>query len=402
MTPEIALREPLARRILGEALNRLDRAPIEERTNAIRIPIDPKSAPELFEADTAGDRALAWHVLEVLESAGFGTIAYDKPARHGAALERKPRFVVAPEAEERLRTALGRPRPGVSYPSAWAALVDRSPLGERARDTISRSPIFMTGRTADEVFQRLLWVRDQHYGGEGALLREVSAKAFWGMSKVLDARQDLVAALLDLDECPYPEQPVHLNVFFAGPYDHRLIFIENKTSFERAIRDYHEAAVGGMTSSYQGAAVVFSSGYVGSAKKLRRQHYVRTFYALDDCSSPDSIEPFVADFFSAADLPTWFWGDLDFSGMSILLRIRDNFPSASAWREGYAQMLVQLDAGHGHTPIESGKEGQQAISSTGCVYADTQLIPAILRHDRFIDQEGFRVRGHHSVDDSRS
>ena len=402
MTPEVALREPLARRILGEALNRLDRAPMEERTNAIRIPIDASTAPELFEADTAGDRALAWHVLEVLEAAGFGAIAYDKPARHGAALERKPRFVVAPEAEERLRTAFDRPRPGVSYPSAWAALVDRSALGERAREVISRSPISIAGRAADEVFERLLWVRDQHDGGDGALLREVSAKAFWGLSKVLDLRQDLVAALLDLDECPYPEQPVHLNVFFAGPYDHRLIFIENKTSFERAIRDHHEAAVTGTISPYQGAAVVFSSGYVGSAKKLRRQQYVRTFYALDDTSSPNSIEPFVTDFFSGTDLPTWFWGDLDFSGMAILMRIRENFPSAAAWPDGYGPMLLQLDGGHGHTPAESGKEGQRAISFTGCTYADADLIPAIVRHGRFVDQEGFRVRGARGVDDSCS
>jgi hypothetical protein len=402
MSPEVALREPLARRILGEALNRLDRVPIEERTNAIRIPIDRASAPELFEADTAGDRALAWHVLEVIEAAGFGTIAYDKPPRHGTPLERKPRFVVAPEAEERLRTVLDRPRPGVSYLRAWEALVDQSPLSDLARQTISRAPITITGRTADEVFQRLLWIRDQHTPGDRALLREVSAKAFWGLSKVLDARQDVVAALLDLDECPYLEQPVHLNVFFAGSYDHRLIFIENKTSFERAIRDYQEAMASKVASPYHGTAVIFSSGYVGAAKKLRIRQYVRTFYALDDASSPASIEPFGADFFSSTDLPTWFWGDLDFSGMSILQRIRANFPSASAWREGYAPMLAQLDAGHGHTPLESGKEGQRTIASTGCPYADAELIPAIVRHARFVDQEGFRVRRALGVDDSRS
>lgn len=351
MTPETALREPVARRILGEALNRLDRAPSGERTNAIRIPIDRSSAPEIFEADTAGDRDLAWHVLEVLEQAGFGTIAYDRPAKYGAPFERKPRFVVAPEAEERLRTALNRPRPGVSYMRAWASMVAESPLSDPAKQAISRSPISIAGRAGGEVFQRLLWIRDKHAVSDGALLREVSAKAFWGLSKVLDGRQDLVAALLDLDECPYPEQPVHLNVFLAGPYDHRLIFIENKTSFERAIRDFHEAVASDEASPYQGAAVIFSSGYVGSAKKLRRQQHVRIFYALDEASLPESVGPFAADFFSAADLPTWFWGDLDFSGMTILLRLRDNFPSAAAWQEGYAPMLVELNDGGGHTEV---------------------------------------------------
>lgn len=393
MTPEVALQEPIARRILGEAINRLDRAPVNERTNAIRIPIDRSSAPEIFDAETTTDRELAWHVLEVLVSAGLGAIVYDRPVKYGAPFERKPRFVVAPEAEERLRSVYERPRPGISYPRAWAELVETSSLSEQAKQVIGRLPVSISGHTASEVFERLLWIRQRHNAVDGALLREVSATAFWGLSKVLDTRQDLVAALLDLDECPYPEQPVHLNVFFAGPYDHKLIFIENKTSFERAIRDFHAAIAGGMLSPYQGAAILFSSGYVGSAKKLRRQHNVRVFYGLDQASLPDSISPFVTDFFSATDLPTWFWGDLDFAGMAILLRLKDNFPSAAAWREGYLPMLAALEGGRGHRPAEAGKEGQRPVALTGCAFADEELIPAIVRHGRFVDQEGFRMYG---------
>lgn len=389
MTPEVAMAEPIARRVLSKALDRLDRASAEARTNAVRIALDHDTAPEIFEAETAGDRELAWYVLETLQEHGLGSIEYGLAPRHGAAHERRPAFVIALRAEDRIREVYGRPKPGIGYSRTWQNLVDASALGERAKSMIRRLPISIPGRTAEEVFGRLLSIREQHEPDKGVLLREASAKAFWGLSKVLDSRQEMLASLLNLDECPYLEQPVHLNVYFSGPYARRLLFIENKTSFERAIRDIQFAGVG--PTALDGFAVIYSSGYVGSSKSLRRPHSVRLFYALDEVSRPEGIDAFHADFFSSGDIDTQFWGDLDYAGMAILRHIRETFPSASAWRPGYAPMLDQLVAGMGHTPEEARKAGQRVVDRTGCDFADETLLPAIRKHGRFVDQEGFRL-----------
>lgn len=68
------------------------------------------------------------------------------------------------------------------------------------------------------------------------MLREVSSKLFWGMSKVLDSRTGLVAALLGVDECPFPESPIQLQVFLPPGGFSGVLFIENLMSFEQAIR----------------------------------------------------------------------------------------------------------------------------------------------------------------------
>jgi hypothetical protein len=76
---------------------------------------------------------------------------------------------------------------------------------------------------------------------------------------------------------------------------------------------------------------------------------------------------FEGELFSSADIPTFFWGDLDYSGMAILASLRTIFPSAQAWRPGYDPMLARLIDGDGHSPAESGKERQRVIDATGCI-----------------------------------
>lgn len=389
MTPELALAEPIARRIFEKALDRLDRAAAEDRTNAVRIPIDVETAPEIFSAETNADRELAWHVLATLEGDKLGRIEFGKAVRHGAPHERKPVFVVSMLAEDRIRNAYARPRRGPGYSLVWQRLTDGSALSGRAKEIIRKSPIAIADRTAEEVFERLMTIREEHDPIADALLREISARAFWGLSKVLDARHDLVAALLDLEECPFPDQPIHLSVYFAGAYDGRLLFIENKTSFERAIRDIQHSDAG--RPAYAGMAIIFCSGFVGSSKSLRRPQSVRLFYANDEISLWASIAPFKRDLFSAVDVPTFFWGDLDYAGMAILSHLRSTFPCAAAWQPGYSLMLGHLLGGMGHTPEEARKSGQRPIELTGCRYADETLLPAIRAYGRFMDQEGFNI-----------
>jgi hypothetical protein len=237
-----------------------------------------------------------------------------------------------------------------------------------------------------EVFGRLNSIRALYDRRETLHLREVSSRTFWGLSKVLDSRSDLIASLLGLAECPYPAQPVHLNVYFVGVFSW-ILFVENKTAFERAIRDAREALLHGRFSPYAGAALIYSSGFMGTAGRMRKSSGSRAFYCLDAISNANEVEAFDTAFYSDIDINAAFWGDLDHAGMAILSGLRTNFPSTRAWEPGYAPMLVRLETGEGHAPEEAKKGGQKPISSTGCSYADSVLIPALAKYGRFIDQE---------------
>jgi len=388
MTPETALADPLAKRLLGNALDRLDRSRPEDRTNAVRIPIDLNTAPEIFKAETIADREVAWHVIDVLIDAGIGILAYRRAARHGSREDRQPVFEVltTPGNEDRLRAFYGRPRPGLKYSEEWRSLVRSSDLDDDIKGAIGDLPVSIPGRSATEVFRRLISIRGRYDQRELLYLREVSSRTFWGLSKVLDNRSDLIAALLGLAECPYPAQPIHLNIYFAGAFSW-MLFVENKTSFERAIRDARKALLHRRFTPYAGAALIYSSGFMGTAGRMRKSSGSRAFYCLDAVSNATEIEAFDAAFYGDTDINAAFWGDLDHAGMAILSSLRSNFPSARAWESGYALMLARLNAGEGHAPEEAKKAGQKPISSTGCSYADSVLIPALAKHGRFIDQE---------------
>ncbi len=388
MNIESALADPLAKRILSKALDRLDKSAGEARSRALRIALDVGTAPEIFAAGSNDDRELAWHVLEQLQASGFGKIHLRKAARYGTREEREPGFVVStdPSAEDRLRTFYGRPRLGPGRYAEWRALVEASDLPDDIKPALAATPIVVRDRGASEVFEALLSIRRAHRPELDLMLREVSSSAFWGLSKVLDGRSDIVAALLGEEECPYPEQPVHLDVYFAGGCSW-LLFIENKTSFERAIHDVRTAARDQRPSPYQGAALIYCSGFLGAARRTRRPDGARFFFNFDELSDFSYCPAFHEFVYRQTDAPAAFWGDLDYAGMAILAGLRQIFPACGAWEPGYAPMVARLLSGGGHSPEEAGKSGQRPVAATGCDYADGVLIPAILNTRRFFDQE---------------
>jgi hypothetical protein len=376
MAPEAALNEPLVRRVFSLALDRLDAQPAAQRTHSIRVPLDDAMAPEIHQAASLADREVAWASVDGVVAAGWATMGYRLHRRHGAREARQPYLDVrwTDHVEDQIRSSLNRPRKQPSYSARWKALIDSelASLDEASRAQLTASPIAVVGRQVEEVFACFLSVRQM--ANEPLLLREVSSRAFWGLSKLLDGRGDAVAALLGSDGCPFPEQPIVLNVHI-GRHPDRFLFVENHVSFERV------KGRGGL----ERYALIFSSGFRASAARLRRPGGCSVYYTRN--TPGQAAETFEAMLFSADDVPTFFWGDLDFSGMAILASLRTIFPSARAWEPGYAPMLERLSRGDGHSPIESGKERQRPVERTGCSYADDVLIPALGATSRFLDQE---------------
>jgi hypothetical protein len=368
--------EPLVRRILGRALDRLDALPTAERTNAVRINLDATMAPEVYGADSLATREVAWASIDGLVAAEWCQLGYRLHRRHGAREERQPYLDVVwnDDVEDLVRAKLGRPRKTSSYSAQWRALLERCdpPFGEPALTKLTSAAIEVSGRPVGEVFSRFLSIRSMT--GEPLLLREVSSRVFWGLSKLLDGRAESVAILLGVDECPFPEQPIVLNVHVAG-LPSSLLFVENHVSFERLKQriDLHDCAL------------IFCSGFRGAARRLREPGGASLYYTRNSLDA--SIAAFETALFSVRDVPTFFWGDLDYSGMAILASLRSSFPQAQAWQPGYEPMLTRLVKEDGHSPAESGKERQRPVDRTGCTYADETLIPALRVHGCFVDQE---------------
>jgi hypothetical protein len=203
------------------------------------------------------------------------------------------------------------------------------------------------------------------------------------MSKVLDKRQSMVATLLGLDECPFPESPVQLQVLLPPEPFCGVLFIENVASYDRAMRSN--------SSAFDGLSLVFASGFKGSAQRLRTSLGCSLFFSDRGGDTRGLRDNFKAWLFDKGTQPAYFWGDLDWAGMRILATMRVSFPDLTAWHSGYGPMLEALRGGHGHSPEAADKQGQKALTCTGCAFADSQLVPALRDTGRFMDQELFRL-----------
>lgn len=373
------LGSPAVQELLGRLVDRLDSAEARGSARAQSVPLNKTLWPTLFRQPYESEREDLWEQACALHRAGLISIAPERALHSGSGWHESPRITVADPA--RVRAAAGRPRRIKSGGELWREAVDAHLVGTpEAKRVAATFCIELVGHGPDEIVARLNQL--PAFAESGMLLREVSARLFWGMSKVLDNRQALVAAVLGADDCPFAESPIQLQVLLPLVQPRGVLFIENAASFERAIRDASPA--------YEGLAVVFASGFKASAKRLRTREGASLFYARAGALTDGAVAAFEAWLFGRrAELPVAFWGDLDWSGMRILKTLREAFGDVTAWQPGYAPMLQHALTGNGHQPEAADKRGQAPVKTTGCTYADSQLVPALTLHG-FVDQELFR------------
>ncbi len=109
-----------------------------------------------------------------------------------------------------MRRTVGRAKRVKSAVERWREAVRDGLRGSaEVKAAVSEFCIDMPDHTMVEVVERLNELRA--FVDKPMLLREVSSQLFWGMSKVLDKRQGLVAAVLGVGECPFPESPIQLH-----------------------------------------------------------------------------------------------------------------------------------------------------------------------------------------------
>jgi hypothetical protein len=364
--------------LLNALVDRLDSAQARGSAKTQTVALTKSLWPSFYAARFESDREALWQQVRELANLGLIVLTPQQAARAATGYDMLPR--IGPADAAGLRAAVGRPERMKTAGEVWREAVYAHLQGDDStKKVVSGYCIELEGHTPASIVHRLNELQ-REARTPGLLLREVSARLFWGMSKVLDDRERLVAAVLGVDECPFPASPIQLQATLPRGQAAGILFIENAMTFEKATRS--------TAPQYGSLALVFASGFKASAKRLRNPEGASLFYSRRGCMEPGEVAAFEHWLFQGKAMPVYFWGDLDWSGMRILATLRDTFGDIAAWQPGYGPMREHLVAGGGHRPEAAEKRGQQPLAATGCAYADGQLVP-LLDSLGFVDQELF-------------
>jgi hypothetical protein len=369
--PEWLDDEPDVVAVLNAFLDKLDKIPISNRARMPSIRLNRKLTPRLYRHGESAD--LSWALLRGLEGQIF-ELRLDRkrapldPEYVGASL----RFIDG--GESICRAWLSRPRQK-RYQEEWALAVEAyADAFAHGGKSLRERSVKVSGKSAADVVSAFALI--SRYTCSNLTLRQLSARCFWGHSKVLDSREDLLRQLYpDLQIAPRPVLVhVHLPEMLDG-----VLFIENQDTYVQALSGRPEAV--------KGLVLVYGAGFRGSAERVRAHDGVSLHY--HGSGEGISLKSFEAWWFGSQSpaWPVWFWGDLDYSGMAILKALRLRFGDVQAWPAGYAPLVQLLHDGDGHSPDTADKAEQIDPGVTGCAYADQKLLPAIRQFGRFVDQE---------------
>jgi hypothetical protein len=356
--PPIWLEDALdIRALLGEVVTRFDNKPGEKRAHNIVLRAE-QFLPALARNDVEADQT--WAFVEELQTIGVLVIQpgrrspYDPPWS-GARLKFSPR------SETVLREWLSRPS-APSPSERWRAAVTQhaSAFADRGAALALRR-ISIPGKTDAEIVAAFasLAALDRP-----ATLRQLSAYAFWGDSKVLDDRPELIAA--SFPQIRIRERKIMVSLHLPECIE-GVLFIENQ--------DTYAAAIEGEPVESLNLALVYVAGFRGAAARIRERTGAVLHFSGGGYN--ERAARFASWWFGETNVewPLYFWGDLDFAGMQILKALRVRFPNTGAWQPGYARMLEDLRRFGAHRLTESRAQIDPLV--TGCAYADEVLLPAI-------------------------
>lgn len=351
---------------------------------AVRLKLDRSAVPEMYAATDGDAIRLYWMLLEELAASGWVRLHLATAREFQSLLERKPALELLDFQ------ALADWARYESRHAAWDRRFLAFLRGEQSDalgpdkpqllEYLGRSPLWALEEIEfAEALACLSELRERCLSTRTMPVRELSALVFQGRSKVLDSRQELLRLLGAGDE-QFTEVPIQLLVAAPESFDH-VLFVENAVTFER-MADLRQEC-------WARALLVFAAGFRGSARRMRSSRGSRLYLRSDGRARPGDQDVIEAWLYRHAELPVYFFGDLDFSGLQILGSLREGFPGAQAWRPGYQALAALLEQGKGHSPSWADKEGQTEPPPCGCPYSDETLLPLLLKSRKFIDQEAW-------------
>jgi hypothetical protein len=361
IAPPVWLQEDAEIRALLHAIvDRFDRQRADARQRHVSVPAE-KHLPTLARVDAQADQC--WALVCQLEQLGVLSVRVARrnpldPQWSGAKLA----FPL--ESEPVLREWLRREWLEPASALWRQAVQAHAKSFPREGEALLARKVDIPARSAAEVvaaFSRIATVSGP------ITLRQLSAAVFWGDSKVLDDRGELITALFP--DLVVLERPLVVSVFLPEACN-GVLFIENQDTYTTGVR--------GIPAQCRGLALVYAAGFRSAAARVRSRNGSLLHYAgAGVAAGQEHFERWWYDSGSAPG-PCWFWGDLDFAGMQILKSLRSRFATLSAWQPGYQPMLEALRRLGGYAQTVSGEDPAQADPGlTGCPYADDFLLPAI-------------------------
>ncbi len=365
--------EPEALSLLHKLLDLLDQKPTEQRARMPSVTLTATTAPELFRHNDAS--ATTWTLLKSLHGSVYD-IALKRRRQPFEPDYACARISLGPQGEKSCRAWLGRPRP-VRYQDEWVRAVEAcAPAFADGGQSLRTSSIRIPGKNPLEVINALSQLTS--LGDTPVTLRQLSARLFWGHSKVLDSREELIRTLApSLTIAP---RPVLVHAYLPK-VTNGVLFIENQDSYLQAIDGRPNEAIN--------LTLVYVSGFRASTERIRTLEGVSIHYhhaSTTDASERHHFEQWWLRNQNTSQ-PLWFWGDLDYAGLTILKTLRQRFGDVLAWPPGYEPMEHILQTSGGHLPEEANKGEQHDPGATGCGYVDSVLLPLIREKGRFVDQE---------------
>ena len=372
--------QPEILKVLHMYIDKLDRKPLEQWGQPPSIPVNEKTLPGLFVQGEQADQT--WVLLKSLDREyGVISIRLHKKRNPLDPEYCNARLRLQEKAEVVLRAWLQRPYE-VPALHQWRQAVEQARhLFAGDIDKLYSRPISLSDKAAGQIVQGFARIGD--YQHRNLTLRQLSAVCFWGRSKFLDGRLDLVLSLFP--KIILTQRPVVVNIYLP-PTIEGALFIENQDSYTCAMQ--------GRPQEVLNLALVYSAGFKSSAARIREKGGVSLHFSgpgviqhqglfeqqwHDEATGQSASR-------STSQWPFWFWGDLDYAGMNILKQLISRFPQLRAWKPGYQMLLEHMLTGNGYQA--AGEEQTQVDPQcTGCEYADKQLLPALREHGLFVDQE---------------
>ena len=365
---ENALRNEDISKVLNKILNKLDKIAVGDRANRLTLVINEGNFPSLYEPQEINDDIELENNINLLIKEKIFDLQQNKKSECLPLCDKKAKLIFNYDSENILRTFYNRE----IKVDDWADILENY----FSKDTelyrlLKNNPFKIEGKNNNEIIEKLsIWINQDKKSNSQ---RQESARCFWGLSKIFDKRDEFN------NYFALESMSITLLIHPKSNSIKDILFIENLDTFHSAIESTN--------SIFDDFVLIYSAGYKLSAKRIRNRNGSKMFFTDDCIFSKETKEEFISWFYfeKEMNINTFFWGDLDYSGIDILSSLKTNFPNLRAWEEAYSKMLDALD--FGHPPIMAKKENQREPRVTGCNYADDLLLPALKEKKLFLDQE---------------
>lgn len=370
--PEInkeLLKDPINKKTIKSFLLRLNKQEANSRKNNLTIIINEKNYEELFYPEYPGKENLLFDKLLELEATGIISIQYGIKRTSEPPWNQRTKILFNLKYEDFCRIVLDMP--SLTQLENWCKIVEKSTLSNAIKEVCYSKEISIKGKSQKEIIdnieKRISLIKD------GMSHRQISSILFWGLSKELDNRRDIVNIL----EGNSPA--VMLNVCGMSHDFSDILFIENYDTYV----DYISK------EKLENFLIIYSAGFSTSAMRIRDKIGCSLHYSNQDKLDAVNCIRFESWLYKESNekINISFFGDFDFAGVSIFSSLRNLFPEIVMYKYAYEVMLVEVQKGNGHLPEMASKENQKDPKIINDIYCDEIILPA-MREYGFYDQEG--------------